>query len=70
MIVTLNSSRDEYSAHTAATRSITVGELIGLLGQYDDDDKVVFCNDNGFTYGYVTRYGAVGEIEEEEETCE
>lgn len=54
-IVTLNTNRSEYDIRDAADSSITVGELIDELeGNYNRNDKIVFSNDNGYTYGYVT----------------
>ena len=54
-IVTLNANRSEYDIRDAAERSITVGELIEELEfNYNKGDKIVFSNDNGYTYGYVT----------------
>lgn len=52
-IVVLNSNRSEYSIRPAAEKSITVKELIKELEQYDEDEKVVFSNDSGYTFGYV-----------------
>ena len=53
-IVTLNVNRSEYDIRDAAARSVTVGELIDELNcNYNRDDKIVFSNDNGYTYGYV-----------------
>ena len=53
-IVTLNTNRSEYDIRDAADCSITVGELIDELeSNYNRDDKIVFSNDNGYTYGYV-----------------
>ena len=53
-IALLKTNRSEYSATEAAKHSITVGELIAELEHYDEDAKIVFSNDNGYTYGYVT----------------
>ena len=54
-IVTLNTNRSEYDIRDAAACSITVGELIEELeSNYNKGDKIVFSNDNGYTYGYVT----------------
>ena len=52
-IITLNTNRSEYDIREAAKSSITVGEFIRELEQYDEDAKIVFSNDNGYTYGYV-----------------
>ena len=53
-IVTLNANRSEYDIRDAAACSMTVRELIDELEcNYNEDDKIVFSNDNGYTYGYV-----------------
>ena len=54
-IVMFNTSRDTYDIRESADCSITVGELISELRNYDEDDKIVFSNDNGYTYGYIRR---------------
>lgn len=54
-IVMFNTSRDSYDIRESADCSITVGELISELRNYDEDDKIVFSNDNGYTYGYISR---------------
>ena len=35
-------------------RTMTVGELIEYLEQFDEDTKVYLNNDNGYTYGSIT----------------
>ena len=52
-IVKLYTSRDEYDIRLAAERSLTVGELIDELKRMDEDAKIVFDNDNGYTYGII-----------------
>ena len=70
-IITLSTSRDAYDIRDAARDSITVGELIDELKRCDEDAKVVFSNDNGYTYGALdTRYTVDSECvktQEEEE---
>jgi ribonuclease BN (tRNA processing enzyme) len=61
-IVKLNVSRDTYSIREAADYSISVEELIDTLRRLNPEDKVVFSNDNGYTYGYVCE-----DVVEEEE---
>lgn len=61
-IVTLEATRTDHSARAAARRTMTVGELISYLEQYDENSPVVFSNDNGYTYGSLTD-GCVGEVE-------
>ena len=54
-IVSLNTNRYTYDIRDAAASSITVRELIDELERnYNEDDKIVFSNDNGYTYGYIT----------------
>ncbi len=50
-------------------RTLTVGELIALLEEYDDDRPVYLRNDNGYTYGSITEYDIhpAEEFEEEDE---
>ena len=54
--VILQTSRSGYGADQAeATETaLTVRELISVLENYDQDLKVYFDNDNGYTYGSVT----------------
>lgn len=52
-MVILKVQRDTYSVEEAAARSLTVREFIELLENENENDKVVFSNDNGYTYGYV-----------------
>ena len=35
-------------------RTLTVGELIEILEQYDEDRLIYLRNDNGYTYGSIT----------------
>ena len=53
-IVQLKTNRTYYDLNEAAKDSITVGELIDLLEYERRDAKIVFCNDNGYTYGYIS----------------
>lgn len=34
-------------------RTVTVGELIDILSQYDEESKVYLSFDNGYTYGGI-----------------
>lgn len=34
--------------------TMTVGDLIEYLSQFDEDTKVILNNDNGYTYGSIT----------------
>ncbi len=53
-------------------RTITVGELINLLSDFDEDRPVYLRFDDGYTYGSIGEYDFntaedLGEFEEEEE---
>lgn len=45
--------REGYSTEQIR-RTMTVGELIEYLGQFDEDTEVYLSNDNGYTYGSIT----------------
>ena len=45
--------RDGY-APSQCFETLTVGELIEVLEDYDDDMKVYLRNDNGYTYGSIS----------------
>lgn len=36
-------------------RTLTVGELIALLEEFDEDRPVYLRNDGGYTYGSITK---------------
>ena len=46
--------------------TMTVGELIAYLEQFDEDEPVYLSHDRGYTYGGITE-DRFDEIEEEEE---
>ena len=48
-------------------RTMTVGELIAQLEQYDEDTPVYLRHDRGYTYGGITE--ACVEESDEEEDC-
>lgn len=47
-------------------RTLTVGELIEILEQFDYDRPIYLRNDNGYTYGSITER----DIEDAEEEAE
>jgi hypothetical protein len=53
-VVALRTNRDYYDVREAAEYSLTVDELIDILSNYSGDAKVVFSNDNGYTYGVLS----------------
>lgn len=48
-------------------QTLTVGELIEILEQYDYDRPVFLRNDNGYTYGSITERDIAPAEELEEE---
>ena len=46
-------------------RTMTVGELIEALEEFDDDMPVILSHDSGYTYGGI-RYNLMEEQEDEE----
>ena len=64
MIVFLNTNRTGYTPEQCG-RTLTVRELIDELEQYNDDTKVYFKNDNGYTYGKLY-FDTIEEGEEED----
>lgn len=64
VVLMFNTSRDGYGIDQCG-RTMTVGELIELLNEYDEDTKIYYKNDGGYTYGKITEYRI--ELEEVEE---
>lgn len=53
-IIILRTTRDDYDAARVSKRSLTVGELIRLLQDFDEKTPIIFSNDvNGYTYGEI-----------------
>jgi hypothetical protein len=66
-IITLSTNRSYYDVKQAAEDSITVEELMEELRYLPGDCKVVFKNDNGYTYGYISARDVDSEYPEPEE---
>ena len=66
-IITLSVNRSHYNIEGAADDSMTVAELIEELRYLPGDCKVVFKNDNGYTYGYISDRDIDSEYYEPEE---
>lgn len=47
----IGARRDAYSVDDIIKRTLTVGELIEILEEYEDDTPVVLSHDGGYTYG-------------------
>lgn len=63
--VFIEGRRDGYSPEQCG-RTMTVGELIAYLENFDEDAKIYLENDGGYTYGYITK-GSFREVEDEDE---
>ena len=62
---TINAHREGYAPDQIAS-TMTVGELIEFLNNFDEDEKVYLSHDNGYTYGGITA-SRFEEVEEETE---
>lgn len=71
-VITIEAQREGYSINQCY-KTMTVGELIQELSQYDEDTPIYFSHDNGYTYGSLKeenidiRYEDEGEDINEEE---
>lgn len=55
-VITLSTSRTGYSINQIIDNSytpMTIGMLKEILDSYEDNDYIVFKNDNGYTYGEI-----------------
>lgn len=68
MILTIDGRREGYSPDQIRS-TMTVGELIDYLSQFDDETPVMINNDNGYTYGSIN-YDSFREEDEEGEEDE
>ena len=57
-VIIIEAKREGYTIEQAENEreAITVGELMQMLEDFDEDTKVYISNDNGYTYGSVTEY--------------
>ena len=62
----INGNRNGYSPEQCG-RTMTVGELIEFLSDYNEDSPVYLSNDNGFTYGSIQEHDFFEKEEEPEE---
>ena len=67
-VLTIDGRRDAYSIDQMLKyeNTMTVGELIELLSNYDEDMPVMINNDNGYTYGAIKEWDSF-RVEESEE---
>lgn len=61
----INAARNGYAPEQCG-RTMTVGELIEFLQNFDEEAEVFIKNDNGYTYGNIVDY----RFEEEDDTEE
>ena len=66
-VLMFKTGRDGYDTEQCG-ETLTVGELIEILSEYDENTEIFYKNDNGYTYGYLAE-GRIRleEIEEEED---
>lgn len=64
--VVFEAERRGYGIDQIADQAMTVGDLIDLLQEFDEDDLFVLSHDNGYTYGSVNRW-MVYEAREDED---
>lgn len=67
--IMLETAREGYSTNQVG-KTLTAGELIEILQDYDEDAPVYFSNDNGYTYGRITYESIRDEYIEEDEDDE
>ena len=63
--LTYSTFREGYGTDQIS-RTMTVGELIDFLSQYDEDTPVYLSFDNGYTYGGITEGGFEEDYGEED----
>ena len=51
--ILIEANRNGYSTDQCG-KTITAGELIGILTDYDENTPVYISNDNGYTYGNIS----------------
>lgn len=52
-VLYINGNRNGYSPDQCG-RTLTVGELLDILSEFDEDRAIYLRNDNGYTYGSIT----------------
>lgn len=66
MKVFIDGRRNGY-APSQCGRTMTVGELISYLEQFDEDAELYLRNDGGYTYGNITESSFEESYEAEDE---
>lgn len=60
-------SRDAYSASDCIEKTMTVGDLLDFLQDFDEETPIVLNFDSGYTYGFINESRFEVEYAEEEE---
>ena len=63
MRIYIEGRRDGYSPEQCGN-TMTVGDLIAYLEQFEEDTEVLLKNDNGYTYGRITENSFTEDEEE------
>lgn len=61
----INGNRNGYTTKQCG-HTLTVGKLMEMLADYDEDTPIYINNDNGYTYGSITEADIYFDDEEEE----
>ena len=64
--IIIEAEREHYSPRQI-TSTMTVGELMRFLEDYDEDTPIIFSHDRGYTYGALNEWNIREEEEEEYE---
>lgn len=64
--VVFEAERKGYGIDQIADSAMTVGELIAVLEDYDEDALVVLSHDNGYTYGSLSTWLMAEATEDED----
>ena len=65
-ILLIEAKRQGYSIDQCG-KTMTTGELINWLEQYDENTPIYISNDNGYTYGSIKDYDIREDYTEEDE---
>jgi hypothetical protein len=73
-VLIIDTNREAYGAEDLTDRTLTVGDLIAMLEEFDEDLPVVTVHDNRYTFGaikfedvHVTSKSPEGDWEDEDE---
>ena len=64
--IVFEASRNGYSIGQVKDGAMTVGDLIAILEDYDEDALVILSHDNGYTYGSISRFDSYNAYEDED----